>query len=670
MEPTRRPGMSSTGIYTAEAGKSRILSFDEPSRSRHKTTIRATAMMVADPASQALQDDLDRISPSDVTVLVCGETGTGKELVSRYIHAHSDRRDGPFVAVNCGALTDSLAEAELFGHEKGAFTGALKTQHGWFEAAQGGTLLLDEIGDLPMALQVKLLRVLQEQEVTRVGSREAIPINVRVIAATNVDLQAAVRAKQFREDLFFRLNVATVSILPLRERRSDIAPLCDHFLSLYRARLGRHDLQFGSDALRLLQSYDWPGNIRELENVVHNAVLLARGTQIEREDLKIAARPDSTTTSITSFEAKIGDIVERAIASGEDGVYDRAMASVVRSAFELAAANQVHAAAALGISRNTLRTQLSRLGVIGGRRRPSEPESWPSVGQPAHGTLRIGYQKYGTSWILKTKGTLERRLAERGVSVSWSEFNAGPQLLDALSYGVIDFGTTGEAPPLFAQAAGVSLVYLACDPPAPSAEAIVVPHDSNIRCVADLRGKRIGLNRGSNVHYLLVRALRASGISPDEVMEVHLQPHQDPMQLLERGGLDAWVIWDPLLTAAQRDGNLRVLVDGRGLVPNRQFYLARRSYAKTDSDTIKILLDELNLAGQQAVEHSTIVAQTLSSHFHIDAPSLAIALRRMTYGAHPLDAQVIAEQQTIADDLHIAGLIGAPVKVSDAVWTA
>lgn len=243
-------------------------------------------------------------------------------------------------------------------------------------------------------------------------------------------------------------------------------------------------------------------------------------------------------------------------------------------------------------------------------------------------------------------------------------------MLDALSYGVIDFGTTGEAPPLFAQAAGVSLVYLACDPPAPSAEAIVVPNNSPIRSVSDLRGKRIGLNRGSNVHYLLVRALRASAISPDDVMEVHLQPHQDPMQLLARGGLDAWVIWDPLLTAAQRDGNLRVLVDGRGLVPNRQFYLARRSYAKTNSDTIKVLLDELNLAGQQAVEHSTIVAQTLSSHFHIDAPSLAIALRRMTYGAHPLDAQVIAEQQSIADDLHIAGLIGAPVKVSDAVWSA
>ncbi len=202
-------------------------------------TIRATAMVFEDPASLAIRNELDRLAPSDASVVIIGETGTGKELAARYLHDHSRRRGGPFVAVNCGALVDNLVEAELFGYERGAFTGALKTQVGWFEAANGGTLLLDEIGDLPPPLQVKLLRVLQEREVVRLGARSPIAVDVRVVAATNVDLEAAVAAGQFRQDLFFRLNVATVTLPPLRHRPGDIPFLADHFLELYRDRMGR-----------------------------------------------------------------------------------------------------------------------------------------------------------------------------------------------------------------------------------------------------------------------------------------------------------------------------------------------------------------------------------------------------------------------------------------------
>jgi len=202
-------------------------------------SVRAKALVFEDPLSRALLARIERIAPSDAPVLVTGETGTGKELVARQVHALSFRAARPFVAVNAGAFSESLAESELFGHEKGAFTGAHSAKAGWFEAAHGGTLFLDEIGDLPMPLQVKLLRVLQEQEVTRVGSRRAIPIDVRLIAATNVDLQAAIAAGQFREDLLYRLKVSSLSLPPLRDRPGDIPALAQHFLDRYARTRGR-----------------------------------------------------------------------------------------------------------------------------------------------------------------------------------------------------------------------------------------------------------------------------------------------------------------------------------------------------------------------------------------------------------------------------------------------
>lgn len=639
---------------------------DENAHTDFKAGARACAMIIADPASSALREDLDRLASSDVTVLVLGETGTGKELVARYLHAHSRRRNGPFVAVNCGALTSGLAEAELFGHEKGAFTGALKEQPGWFEAAEGGTILLDEVGDLPLNLQVKLLRVLQEQEVTRVGSRRPIPIDVRIIAATNVNLRAAIREKQFREDLFFRLNVASVNIPPLRERVSDIVPLARHFLDFYRSNLRRQDLGFGPGVLEELERYEWPGNIRELENIIHNAAHMARSSTIQIADLGIGRDPAAANAGAHSWERKIAVAVAEAVAAGEREIFHRAVSSVVLSAFELSGSNQVRTAAMLGTTRNSLRTQLARLGIVEARRRgPDDGVQQPRPARSA--ALNIGYQKYGTSSILKSKGTLERRLAEMGVEVNWTEFSAGPQMLDALDRGSIDFGTTGEVPPVFAQASGVPLVYLAYDPPAPKGEAIVVHGDSDLHSVADLRNRRIGLNRGSNVHYLLVRALQRFGLESTDIVQVDIAPDQEPLRLLETGEIDAWVIWDPLLSAALHSARLRVLADGSGLVPNRQFYLGRRSYVRANPSTIETLLQELQIAGQQAVQHSASIARKLANELNIEVKALESALQRMTYGAKPLDGAVIAEQQMIADTMYTKGLLSSSVMVSDAV---
>ncbi len=247
----------------------------------------ATPVLI-DPASKAFQSLLDKLAPTEATVLIVGETGTGKEVVARYLHHHSARRHQPFLAVNCGALSESLAEAELFGHEKGAFTGALQGHPGWFEAAEGGTLLLDEIGELSLPLQVKLLRVLQEREITRVGSRKATKVNVRVLAATHVDLAQAIRERRFREDLYYRLNIAIVPLPPLRQRRQDIPLLANHFLTLYARRLGRPARRLSSDALAKLLDYSWPGNIRELENTLHNAVLLSRDETLTPTQLRLA----------------------------------------------------------------------------------------------------------------------------------------------------------------------------------------------------------------------------------------------------------------------------------------------------------------------------------------------------------------------------------------------
>jgi DNA-binding NtrC family response regulator/ABC-type nitrate/sulfonate/bicarbonate transport system substrate-binding protein len=627
----------------------------------------ALPVIFADPASMAAQALLDRLAPTDATLLIIGETGTGKEMAARYVHANSRRRSGPFLAVNCGALSDTLAEAELFGHEKGAFTGAIKSQPGWFEAANGGTLLLDEIGDLPLQLQVKLLRVLQEREVTRVGSRRAVPIDVRIIAATNVDLGTAISEKKFREDLYFRLNVATIILPALRDRKAGLPMLIAHFLKLYGDRLGRPHVAFSPGALALLLEYGWPGNIRELENVVYNAVLLAPNDLIERAQLQLthrAATPDDTTPS----QPVLRMVLERSMRDREAHLFDRVTRTMVQTAFDLADGNQVHAAEYLGISRNMLRTHLARLGILPPRRRQPglaapRPQSRPAFPRKI---LRIGYQKFGILGVLRAQKTLESGLLAQQAEVTWTEFPAGPQLLAAMDAGQIDFGTTGEVPPIFAQAEGSELRYVAYEPPAPRGVAIVVRRDSPIESLAGLRGRRIVFNKASNVQYLLVRGLEAHGLSLSDI-EVVYSSAADPPATIRANDADAWVLWDPFLTMALRSGEIRLLLDGQGLVMNHHFHLASRALSQDAPAMIQALTEEIRMVGRRTVQNPRTAAQELSLRLGIDVPALEIAFSRLSHGAAPLDQPVIWEQQNIADRFYALGLIKRPIRVRDAV---
>jgi DNA-binding NtrC family response regulator len=243
------------------------------------------------PAMQRVFDVIRKVADTDLTVLIRGPSGTGKELVANALHYNSPRRAGRFVKVNCAAFARELVESELFGHEKGAFTGAIAAREGKFELADGGTLLLDEVGDMPLETQAKILRVLQEREVERVGGTRPIKVDVRVLAATNQPLEAKVKAGTFREDLYYRLNVVTIDIPPLSERPEDLPPLIEHLLAAAAARLGRAPKTLAPEAYRALLEHDWPGNVRQLEHVIEQAVVLASGPEIGLEDLPAALRP-------------------------------------------------------------------------------------------------------------------------------------------------------------------------------------------------------------------------------------------------------------------------------------------------------------------------------------------------------------------------------------------
>jgi len=366
---------------TESSNRTGVLTFDNPDD--YTLSIRASALVLNDPRSRALHGRLRQIAPSDATVLIIGATGTGKELVAREVHRLSHRAKRPFLAINCGALSESLLESELFGHEKGAFTGAISQKPGWFEAADGGTLFLDEVGDLPLSAQVKLLRVLQEQEVTRVGGRKTIPVNVRLIAATNVPLVEAVRAGRFREDLFYRLNVAPVSLPPLRDRPGDILPLSDYFLDKYSQRLELGHITLSPQAASKLERYHWPGNIRELENVIHHALLIIRGREVQPDNLHLAGNPGlSVVTDIAPVKEAIPGRLEpegsnhgaaiHALKNALNGLLESGdnslLETVDRHAVVLAMAhadgNQVMAAKLLGVSRNVLRHRLKRYGLL------------------------------------------------------------------------------------------------------------------------------------------------------------------------------------------------------------------------------------------------------------------------------------------------------------------
>lgn len=290
----------------------------------------------------------------------------------------------------------------------------------------------------------------------------------------------------------------------------------------------------------------------------------------------------------------------------------------------------------------------------------------PALAQSKPEPLRIGYQKYGTLTLLKARGDLEKRLAPQGIEVRWTEFPAGPQLLEGLNVGSIDFGTVGEAPPIFAQAAGADLVYVANQPPAPSAEAIVVAKDSPIRSVAELKGRKVALNKGSNVHYLLVKALEKAGVKYGEITPVFLPP-ADARAAFERGAVDAWVIWDPFLAAVEKQTGSRVLADGRGLVANHQFYLAARPYAEKRPQVIQAIVEELARLDRWAEGNAREVALLLAPQIGLDVPITELAASRFAYGVRPISAAVAAEQQKIADTFSELKLIPRPIRITDAL---
>ncbi len=271
-------------------------------RQQLQETFRVESIIGHHPLMQELFRVIKKVAPSHTTVLITGESGTGKELVARAIHADSPRKDRPFRALNCAAIPETLIESELFGHEKGAFTGAQSRQIGLFEAVDQGTLFLDEIGDLSLPLQAKLLRVLQEKEIRRIGGREDIKVDVRVVAATNRKLSAAIKQGSFREDLFYRLNVVSLHLPALRDRTTDIPELVEHFLKKYAAVSGKAVKGIGTKALRVLLDYHWPGNVRELESVIERAVLLCEAERIDVEDLPAEVRARTTLLDRMEFD--------------------------------------------------------------------------------------------------------------------------------------------------------------------------------------------------------------------------------------------------------------------------------------------------------------------------------------------------------------------------------
>jgi two-component system nitrogen regulation response regulator GlnG len=326
------------------------------------------------PVMQELCKNIGRIAPQDVNVLILGESGTGKELVARALYQHSRRAHRPFLAINCAAIPEGLLESELFGHEQGAFTGASRRRIGKFEQCNGGTLFFDEIGDMPLSLQAKMLRVLQDQRFERVGSNETVETQVRVLAATNQDLPRLVQEGRFRNDLYYRLNVVTLRVPPLRDRPDDVAELAHYFLFRFDRELHRDVRAFAPETLEILEKYPWPGNVRELQSVVKQATLQASGhlllPEFLPESVFAAAPPVPAATLDPKAENGTQDLpalVEAMLASGERHVYDKLIAVVERLLFSRALAHtkghQGQASDLLGLNRTTLRRKLRALGL-------------------------------------------------------------------------------------------------------------------------------------------------------------------------------------------------------------------------------------------------------------------------------------------------------------------
>lgn len=323
-------------------------------------TGESPGVVASDAASREMFAMAQRVAQTDATVLLTGESGVGKEVVARFIHRNSARKSGPFVAINCAAIPDTLLEATLFGYEKGAFTGAQQAQAGKFEQAQDGTLLLDEVTEMPMSLQAKLLRVLQEREVERVGGKKPVPLNIRIIATSNRDMAEAVAKGTFREDLFYRLNVFPVAIPALRQRREDIVAIARHFVVEHGGRLGRTGVSLSAPAELALQSHNWPGNVRELENVIQRALILSSGPLIGPEHLNLVPRVFSEVPVAPAVVVSTRDVSGLPeLEKRADNMKDLERAHILRTLAEVGGSRR-QAIERLGISERTLRYKLQQ----------------------------------------------------------------------------------------------------------------------------------------------------------------------------------------------------------------------------------------------------------------------------------------------------------------------
>src|SRR5690606_33479032 len=328
--------------------------------------------VAVDPASQQLLQLAQRVAASDSTVLVSGESGTGKEVLARYIHQHSPRADEAFIAINCAAIPENMLEATLFGHEKGAFTGAVASQPGKFEQANGGTLLLDEISEMPLALQAKLLRVLQEREVERVGGRKLIQLDIRIIATTSRDMQAEVAAGRFREDLFYRLGVFPLQWAPLRQRPADILPIAERLLARHAAKMNQGPVRLSPEACQALQQHSWPGNVRELDNAMQRALILQQGGVIQAPDLCLGAIPGQAMAangiSVSAVHGSAGPAalaIPPAAAGGLGQDVKQREFQLILEVLRAERGRRKEAAERLGISPRTLRYKLAQMRDAG-----------------------------------------------------------------------------------------------------------------------------------------------------------------------------------------------------------------------------------------------------------------------------------------------------------------
>ncbi len=363
-KPFDVPEMLKTIASGLEAGRFMATPVDmdpEPTQVRREAIIGRSAAMLE------VYKAIGRVASTDATVLIRGESGTGKELASRAIYQHSKRSSRPFMVINCVAIPENLLESELFGYEKGAFTGAVHRRVGKIEQANQGTVFLDEIGDMPLSIQSKLLRLLQERSIERLGGREVIPVNVRILAATNRDLEQAVAEGRFREDLYYRLKVVTVSMPPLRDRLEDVPALTEYLLGRFSVEMGMDNPGISQEALQTLQTYRWPGNIRELANTLQKSLIFNRGMPIQSEDISFPAPGRERSGQRQDVERSVHTWIQEMFKNKPDNIFDTCMdqfsALVIKEALSVTKGNRSQAAKILGMSRPTLHSKMEKLGI-------------------------------------------------------------------------------------------------------------------------------------------------------------------------------------------------------------------------------------------------------------------------------------------------------------------